>query len=347
MRIRVLTGPIGAMALVPLAALAQTPAPKPAFEVASIRTASLPTPEQFRSGHIHLGIKVDKAAVDIGAMSIADLLPYAFRVKAYQISGPAWMHEARWDISAKLPDGASPDQVPEMLQALLTDRFKLAVHREMRDLPVYELVAGKGGPKLEPAAAADEPAPAADGDKNPGPPGLFFGGFGGGAQANVRPNPDGRGAVITGGPMGTMKVSMGTSGGMHMEFSRITMPAFVDMLNSFLDKPVLDGTGLKGNYKIALELPMEAMLAMIQKMAQSAGFPLPGPGDAGRGGFGGPGGAPPGGPQGLGAALAAGLEPSTAPVFQAVQQLGLKLDSRKAPLQTIVVDHLEKTPTEN
>jgi uncharacterized protein (TIGR03435 family) len=344
MQIRVLAGLVGAMALVPPAAVAQTPAP--AFEVASIRAASLPSPEQFRSGQIHLGLKVDKAAVDIGAMSIADLLPYAFRVKAYQISGPTWMREARWNISAKLPESASPDQVPEMLQTLLADRFKLAVHREMRDLPVYELVQGKGGAKLEPAAAGEEPAPAADADRNPGPPGFLLGGFGGGAQANVRPNPDGRGAVITGGPMGTTKVSMGTNG-MHMEFSKLTMPAFVDMLNSFLDKPVLDGTGLKGSYKVALDLPMEVMLAMIQKMAQSEGFPLPGPGAEGRGGFGGPGGAPPGGPQGPGAALAAGLEPSTVPVFQAVQQLGLKLDSRKAPLETIVVDHLEKTPTEN
>ena len=139
-----------------------------------------------------------------------------------------------------------------------------------------------------------------------------------------------------------------------MEFSKLTMQTLADTLTTFLDRPVVDGTELKGNYKIALDLPMEVMLAMMQNMVRSAGLPPPGQ----FGGPGGPGGGGPGGRGGFGgglsgcpdpgAALGAGAsDTSNAPIFQAVQRLGLKLQARKAPFDTIVVDHLEKTPTEN
>lgn len=62
--------------------------------------------------------------------------------------GPDSLSSGRFDILAKLPAGATADQVPEMLQTLLLDRFKMTVHRETRELPVYALIAGKGGTKL-------------------------------------------------------------------------------------------------------------------------------------------------------------------------------------------------------
>jgi uncharacterized protein (TIGR03435 family) len=68
---------------------------------------------------------------------------------------PDWLKsdDARYDISAKAPAGASSRQMPEMLKALLAERFKVALHRETRTLPIYALVTAKGGPKLHEAPA--------------------------------------------------------------------------------------------------------------------------------------------------------------------------------------------------
>lgn len=362
----------------------QARAAGPGFEVANITPAAPPTPELFRSGKIHIGMTVTKTRVDIGGMPLTTLIQQAFRVKPFQVAAPPWAGESRWDILAKLPDGASEDQVPDMLQGLLADRFKLTIHHEKREQPVYELVVAKGGPKLAASDPADDVAPPSDaasaanagtdtagGPGRGGPPG-FFPGLGGpfGGGGNVTINGDGRGgrggAVITGGEGGTTRISQSASCGMHIEFSKLTMATLTDTLGSFLDKPVVDATALKGNYKVALDLPMEVMFAMIQNMARTAGLPMGGqfggpggPGGGGPGG-GGPGDGGPGGRGGFGdgrgggqpgcdagAAFAGGGDSSTAPIFQAVQQLGLKLQARKAPFDTIVVDHLEKTPTEN
>ena len=74
----------------------------------------------------------------------------------------------RFDIAARLPEGATKDDVPEMLRALLVERFKLAAHREKSEQPVLGLVVGKGGPKLkestETPEAFDENAPLKPGE---------------------------------------------------------------------------------------------------------------------------------------------------------------------------------------
>ena len=145
---------------------------------------------------------------------------------------------------------------------------------------------------------------------------------------------NGRGAVLTGGPNGTMKMTTGDNGVTRMEVSRASMDALVSMLSPFVDRPVVDMTELKGNYQVALELPMEDLMRMARARTPDVAG-LPGPG-----GVPGPGGAP-------GATAPAASDPSGTSIFQAVQQLGLRLEPRKAPIETIVVDHLEKTPTEN
>jgi len=318
--------------LILCAALGQAQAPS--FEVAAIRPASFPTPDTMRSGKFNPGLKINGLSLDWGFATLADLIPYAYRVKSFQVTGPSWMRESRWNIVAKLPEGSSQDQAPEMIQALLAERFKLTIHREKRDQPVYELVVGKGGPKLDAAAAEDDAKPEPQGPFPGGPP--------------------------FGAPMGATgaRISPGQNCAMHMELNKLTMSAFADTLSPFLDRPVVDQTGLKGDYKVTLDLPMEVMFAMMQNQIRNNGLPPPGPGGPGGpgGGPGGPGGGPPGGGRGPmagcpdpGAALANGGADtsSTAPIFQAVQHLGLKLQPKKAPFDTIVVDHLEKIPTEN
>ena len=90
---------------------------------------------------------------DFSGASLASFISRAYRVRSFQISGPQWMNTTRFDIFAKLPGGASPDQVLEMLQTLLAERFRLVLHRESKEFPVYMLVVGKEGPKLAPCPA--------------------------------------------------------------------------------------------------------------------------------------------------------------------------------------------------
>ena len=153
-------------------------------------------------------------------------------------------------------------------------------------------------------------------------------------------------------------MTQGDNCGMRLELSKLTMQDFADTLTPFLDKPVIDSTDLKGAYKATLELPMEVMFSMMQNTMRANGLPGPGQGGFGRGGPGGdgpgggrgPDGGGRGGPGGCdpGAAFANGGDTSSsAAVFKAVQKLGLKLEARKAPFDTIVVDRIEKTPTEN
>jgi len=304
---------------------AQAPAPVLTFEVASIRAASFP-PGRGGGG----APKIDGARMDLPFVSLSDLLPYAFRVKDYQISAPSWVRESRWTISAKLPDGVSPDRAPEMMQALLTERFKLTTHREKREQPVYTLTVGPAGSTLE--ADSPENHQVWDGSF----PGFSFRG------------PLQSGAAITG------RISPGANCTRRYEFVPLPMSALADALTLFMKKPVVDQTGMMGNYKVTLTIPAEAEAAMMLNIMGGA-LP-PGGGGGGRGGGrGGPGGDPippppdlvsPGCPDPV-SLLGEVLGPPDAALIKAVQQLGLKLQIGRAPIETIVVDRLEKTPTEN
>ena len=149
-----------------IAAFAQTPAPPPtpplAFEVASIKPAGPLDPVAIQQGKLRLGMKVDGAICDIESFSLKDLIRTAYEVKDYQITGAdslgSAMDAQRFNIQATMPAGATEKQVPQMLQALLAERFKLVVHRETKDQSVYALVVAKGGPKLK-DSEPDPPAP--------------------------------------------------------------------------------------------------------------------------------------------------------------------------------------------
>jgi uncharacterized protein (TIGR03435 family) len=149
-------------------------------------------------------------------------------------------------------------------------------------------------------------------------------------QVRITPNRGGgRGATISSGRFGQMKMSMGDGGAMRMEFSKVKMPDLADLLSQFADRPVLDMTDMKGAYQVTLELSRDDLLNVAR--AAGMGFGLPGPGPAAD-----PARSP-----------ADTASTPTSSIFTAVQQLGLKLDARKAPVEMIVVDHAEKTPTEN
>ena len=234
---------------------------QPAFEVASIRSAAQITPEMIPAGKLHVGMKIDAGRVDIGYVSLRDLVTLAYEVKPFQVTAPDWMAAQRFDILAKMPEGATKEQVPAMLRALLEERFKLVAHRENNEQPVYSLEVGKNGPKFK-EAPAPEPAPA----KPEGKADMVIGA----GDQQVRIN-------RTGGGPGGAQVSMssrrdrrreesvGPTGQMHMEMERMTMASLAQQLTPMLDRPVVDHTGLKGAYTIALDLSIQDMMQVAQK----------------------------------------------------------------------------------
>lgn len=139
----------GFVIYMPCGTFAQPASTPPAFEVASIRPAQPQAP-----GHLSIRMSTSPARVNYTNVSLKDVIGQAYRVQLYQISGADWLASERFDIAARIPAGATKDQVPLMFQTLLADRFKLALHRETKKLPVYTLVVGKGGPKLAKAESA-------------------------------------------------------------------------------------------------------------------------------------------------------------------------------------------------
>jgi uncharacterized protein (TIGR03435 family) len=187
--------------------------------------------------------------------SLSDCLKFAYGlVSDAQISSPDWVksREVRFDIVAQPPAGTPDDQIPCMLQTLMADRLKLAVHREPKDLSFLALVQGKNGPKFHVSTA-----PAST------PTGIQYGG--------------------------------------RMASSRISMPKLALLLSRFERQTILDRTGLGGFYDLKLE------------WAPDGATDNPGPS-----------------------------------LYTAVQeQLGLKLEARKGPVEIILVDNAEKVPADN
>ena len=182
----------------------------------------------------------------------------------YLTGGPNWLDSDHFDLIAKAPAETPADTLRLMLQSVLAERFHLQVHREQKPMPVYALAAGKNGPKLRPAAGPGE--------------------------AECKPVA-GSGAEI----------------GQHRACHNLTMAILAERLPGmapvYVDRPVVDLTGITGAYDFQLDWT----------------------------------------PRPPGTDVAAG-----ATMFDAVdKELGLKLEERKLPMPTIVIDRVDRTPTEN
>jgi uncharacterized protein (TIGR03435 family) len=305
------------MAIVAGIAAAQPRLPTVAFEVASVKPAAEPgrTPA-FCIVPCSPGerVTVTGSRVDIRYLSLYNMILSAYRIKPFQLSGPEWMHTQRFDIAAKIPDGVSKDQLPEMLQALLAERFKLSIHRDSKELPVYALVVGKTGSKLQPAAAdADIPLP-----DTPGTQPLYT------PQGDARML-EGGGFVVGSGAFGPMRGGLGPEG-MKIEFLKLTMPALAEILTPHMDRPVVDMTNLKGGYYWKSESPRRE--------------PVEGAGGGRKGG-------PPEGGGAAGADPGHRQDPFGEALTAMIEKGGLKLESRKAPVEIVAVDRVEKMPTAN
>jgi uncharacterized protein (TIGR03435 family) len=112
------------------------------FEVASVRVAT----GRGTAGRITLS--GDRAV--FSNRTLIQLLNYAYGIGCCDlIKGPSWISSERYDITAKAPDGTPGERMPAMLQNLLIERFQLASHRETKELPVYDLITGRGRLKLK------------------------------------------------------------------------------------------------------------------------------------------------------------------------------------------------------
>lgn len=324
---------IAGLLLMPGALVAQTAPAKLTFDVATIKPAAPLDPQtiaaDMQAGKMpRIGPHVSADRAEYYYFPLKSMIAAAYKVKDYQVSGPDWLASDRFDIEATLPEGASKDDVPAMLQALLADRFKLVAHRETAEHKVLALIVSKGGPKLKESSA---PPPPIDPNAPLKPGEMTFDGPDG--PIRMTRNHDGS-MTFNMGAKGTMTQKLDAQNqSVRIDSNMVTMAGFADTLSAIMTQmggtQVVDMTGLKGNYEVSVEIALSDLMAM----ARSQGFGPPPP------------------PSGAAANAAAGptaSDPSGGTsVYQSVKQLGLELEDRKAPVEQLVVDHVEKQPTEN
>jgi bla regulator protein blaR1 len=231
----------------------------PAFEVATIKPSK---PETQGKGILVRGRQFSTVNT-----SLSDLISFAYGLHAHQVTGaPAWIETEKYDLLAQPDREGQPNEAQwkTMVQKLLADRFKLAFHRDKRELSVYAIVVGRSGARLTKSG----------GDPN-GLPGLIF------------------------RQLGVLPAANATIG----DLARV-------MQSVVLDRPVVDQTRLPGRYDFTLTwTPDETQFGGL-------GVRVPPPTDNAA--------APPN-------------------LFTAIQeQLGLRLESTKAPAEVLVIDRVER-----
>jgi uncharacterized protein (TIGR03435 family) len=247
------------------------PSAQPRFDVASIKINKANDGVVFSQSQ--------KGRYAIGGFTLAALIRSAYRVQEFQIvGGPDWMSSDRFNVEATYAEAPGvPSRTDLMLRTLLTERFKLAVHNETRERPVYALVLARAdrrfGPQLQKSAGD---CATAKGDAACG--------------SSVGP--------------GFIRSRGRTMAQLAESLSQLTNTG------SSLNRLIVDRTGLEGQYDVTLKFTPDNI----------------------------PGGTVPGFPA---------VDPNGPSIFTALQeQLGLKLDSQRAPVNVLVVDRAER-PTEN
>src|SRR5262245_17535819 len=270
---------------------------RPTFEVASIKP-SINAPRQA----VAAAGRTDGAQFRIAGLTVKDYISMGYAVKLNQISGPDWITTDRFDIAATLPEGSRPDQVPSMMQTLLEDRFELKTHREKKEFPVYALRLSSGGLKM--TGVPSDPGVEQSDSKTP--------------QTFTRQG-SGRGISLDLGQGSSINFAND-----RFEAKEVTMASLAGMLERFLERPVVDLTGVNESYDVAFDLSPEDYRMMLIRAATAAGLVMS--------------------PDAL---RAIDGSPTPASLFDGLARFGLKLEAHRAPLDVLVVDSVRKTPTEN
>jgi len=269
---------VAALASAVLPVASQAPAQKPSFEVASVKPnkSSDRRPKEEFFPNRYVGTNVTMRTLIHAAYGIPN--PYGQRY--YLKGGPDWLDSERFDVEGKVEDGALPptlsakdrnDQIRLMLQTLLADRFQLNVHHEIKEVPIYEMVVAKNGPKLQ-KATEDRECPGIPVGST-ACPGRFTGGMRTGLMAKA-----------------------------------VDLSELAQFLSAIADRPILNKTGIPGLFDITTT-PFK---------------PAPG------------------------SRIEGNADPETIPTIFTMlpEQLGLKLESAKGPVEVLVIDHVER-PSEN
>ena len=240
-----------------------------AFDVASVKPDKVGTNEGPGRGREEVSHTSD--SLNMQNVRLSSCIKWAYSVNDYQITGPDWLNSERYDVIAKSAAPAPEAQLRLMLQTLLAERFKLAFHRQSKEISVYALTVGKNGPKMR--HSEDEGESTTTGNK------------------------------------------------LSIEVKRTSMAQLADLLTNPLGRPVLDETGLQGRYDFKVDLAPYMVGDCISSPCAA---------------------------QSVGAQIAEhGPDMADVAMRALRDQIGLQLESRKAQVEILVIDHAERVPTEN
>ena len=237
-------------------------APLPSFDVGSVKASPSGAGGERR---LRQNIQVSPGTVTMHSASLKSCIAWAWHVFDYEVNGPDWLDSQRYEIAGKAAGAATEDQLRLMMQSLLQERFKLAIHRQTKELSAYVLVPGKNGPKVQESKTEGE--------------------------TSIEPN----------------------QRQMSVTIQRAPVSQLVEMLSNVLRAPVVDQTGLKGRYDLTVNIAKYAADMAAQGKSLD--------------------GAP--------------ADPLTLISMVLQEELGLKLEAKKMPLELVIVDHAEKAPVEN
>jgi uncharacterized protein (TIGR03435 family) len=279
---------------------AQAPAAVPVgrFEVASIKPSN-PNPASFQAS---LPLIVPAyGRLQAQNMTLRLLIVAAYQKQSFQLlGGPAWLNTTKFDVDARAGDPkTSTTGLLDMLQRLLADRFKLRVHAETRQVPIYALMLarpGRLGPQLKPSTAN---CPGYKEQQQKMLEAIARGGIGGLTAMMSKPG-ESRACGIS--PAATK------SAGVGIKLTGMPIVMLTEMLTQLVGRPVVDKTGLNGlyDYEITIDAPT------VIRMYAELGVNLPS------------------------AAASLPQEPSLMTNLQ--ETLGLKLDAQRGPGQVLIVD---------
>lgn len=289
---------------------------KPAFEVASVKPATdcgnEISPKPGMRIRLMGGPSFQPGGRYSTCNSLKSIIMEAYDIKfPPQLAGaPDWSADTLYKIEAKAEGNPDKEQMRVMLQSLLEERFKLKLHRETRETPIYSLIVAKGGHKLKPAK--DEqgnpivslPPPEQNQEKMAERMRNVL------SASNAPPSM----------PPGSFGMMIGPDGQAKLTAKAMAMERLATQLSSMTGgRRVIDKTGLTRLYDIEISYGFDAQMmpGLIRPSTAGAAGPAP------------------------------VAEPAGPTIFTAIQeQLGLKLEADKAPLEYFIVDGVEK-PSEN
>jgi uncharacterized protein (TIGR03435 family) len=133
----------------------------PAFDVASVKVSGAARANDKTA--LKERIAVEPNALTMTSVRLITCIAWAYGVDEYQVSGPGWLESERYDIVARADGPVPGEELRQILRTLLKERFRLEMHSEQKDLPVYALLPGKGGAKLQAAQGDGKPTLSIDG----------------------------------------------------------------------------------------------------------------------------------------------------------------------------------------